>query len=177
MERPRLDLPLRHLPTVPSTKTLADYTCPMLLVPELHGHDAAAVIHELSYLLYRAGFVPDVLPFYRAALDGERAGGTATDHGWAWPRAVVQNLTQPCFALGRCRAPLVWLQGLKPSVQLVFLLAVPKNYVGNDRALETGLRQLSTDQPLRTRLFAARDCGELFDVLSQVSLPALVDAA
>lgn len=163
--------------TVPSTRTLADYTCPMLLAPKLHGQDAAAVVHELSYLLYRAGYVPDVLPFYRAALDRERVASTATDYGWAWPRAVVQDLAQPCFALGRCLVPLVWSQGLKPSVHLVFLLAVPKTYESDARALEAGLRRLNTDQPLRHRLSAARDRGELFDVLGQVSLPALVNAA
>jgi len=167
----------RQLLTVPSTKTLADYTCPMLLAPELRGQDAAAVIHELSYMLYRAGFVSDVLPFYRAALDRERAGRTATDRGWAWPRAVVQDLAQPCFALGRCAAPVAWSQGLKPSVHHVFLLAVPKNYASDDRALEAGLMRLNTDQSLRLRLAGARDCGELFDVLNQVKLSALVDDA
>ena len=167
----------RHLLAGAPTKTLADYTCPMLLVPELRGQTAAAVIHELSYLLYRAGFVPDVLPFYRAALARERAGSTATGHGWAWPRAVVPDLAQPCFALGRCPAPLAWPQGSKPSVQFVFLLAVPNICASNDRALEMGLTRLNTDQPLRTRLSAARDCGEMFDVLSQASLSALVGNA
>ena len=160
-----------------STKTLADYTCPMLLVPELHGRDAAAVIHELSYLLYRAGYVPDVLPFYRAALDRERASSSATNHSWAWPRAVVQGLKQPCFALGRCSTPLIWPPGVKPSVRLVFLLAVPEYGARDDQALMAAVLRLHTEPPLRTRLSAARDCGELFDVLSQVSLPALDDAA
>jgi PTS system fructose-specific IIC component len=166
-----------HLLAVAPTKTLADYTCPMLLAPELHGRDAAAVIHELSYLLYRAGFVPDVLPFYRAALDRERAHSTVTDQGCAWPEAVVQDLAQPCFALGRFPAPLAWFQELKPCVHLVFLLATPKTSAGNDQAMVAGLMRLNTDQPLRQRLFAARDRGEMFDVLSQVSLSALVDAA
>jgi len=160
-----------------STKTLADYTCPMLLVPELHGRDAAAVVHELSYLLYRAGYVPDVLPFYRAALDRERASSSATNHSWAWPRAVAQGLKQPCFALGRCAAPLVWPPGWQPSVQLVFLLATPENSARHDQALMAGVLRLHMEPPLRTRLSAARDRGELFDVLSQVSLPVLVDAA
>ncbi|HTZ20235.1 MAG TPA: PTS sugar transporter subunit IIA [Opitutaceae bacterium] len=158
-------------------KTLADYTCPMLLAPGLHGQNPSAVIHELSYLLYRAGFVPDVLPFYRTALERERIGSSATDYGWAWPRAMVQDLAQPCFALGRCLVPLAWSPGLKPSVRCVFLLAVPMNYTDNDRALEAGLRRLNTDQPLRRRLCAARDLGEMFDVLSQINLPALVDDA
>ena len=143
----------------------------------MRGQNAAAVIHELSYLLYRAGFVPDVLPFYRAALDRESADSTATDYGWAWPRAVVQDLAQPCFALGGCAAPVAWFQGLKPSVHHVFLLAVPKSYESDDRALAAGLMRLHTDQPLRQRLSAARDCGEMFDVLSQVNLSALVDDA
>ena len=150
----------------------------MLLAPSLRGQNPATVIHELSYLLYRAGYVPDVLPFYRAALDREHAGSSATDYGWAWPRAEVQDLAQPCFALGRCSAPVTWIPGLKPSVHFVFLLAVPKNYADHDQALEAGLVRLNTDQPLRQRLSAARDLGEIFDLLSQVNLSALVgDAA
>jgi hypothetical protein len=62
-------------------------------------------------------------------------------------------------------------------VHLVLLLALPQNYASNDRALEAGLVRLNTDQLLRTRLSAARDRGELFDVLSQVSFSALDDAA
>ena len=177
MKKLRPDMSPRQLLTIPSTKTLADYTCPMLLAPGLRGQDAATVIHELSYLLYRAGFVPDVLPFYRAALDRERPGNSVTSYGWAWPRAVVRDLVQPCFALGRCLAPVAWSQGLKPFVHHVFLLAMPKDYADNDRALEAGLTRLNTDQPLRARLSTARDCGEMFDVLSQVNLSALVDDA
>jgi mannitol/fructose-specific phosphotransferase system IIA component (Ntr-type) len=177
MERPRSDISAHDRLTVPAPKTLADYTCPMLLATSLRGQNPATVIHELSYLLYRAGYVPDVLPFYRAALDRERAGSSATDYGWAWPRAAVQDLAQPCFALGRCSAPVAWFPGLKPSVHFVFLLAVPNNYTDNDRALEAGLMRLDTDQPLRQRLSAARDLGEIFDMLNQVNLSAVVDDA
>jgi len=41
----------RDLLTVRATQTLADHTGPMLLAPGLRGPNAAAVIHEFSYLL------------------------------------------------------------------------------------------------------------------------------
>jgi mannitol/fructose-specific phosphotransferase system IIA component (Ntr-type) len=62
-------------------------------------------------------------------------------------------------------------------VHLVFLLATPGNNARNDQALMAGVLRLHMEPPLRTRLSAARDRGELFDVLSQVSLPVLVDVA
>ena len=50
--------------------SLADYTQPALIVPQLRERDTAGIIGELSQALQRQGCVPDVLPFYQAAIKG-----------------------------------------------------------------------------------------------------------
>jgi mannitol/fructose-specific phosphotransferase system IIA component (Ntr-type) len=152
--------------------TLADRTYPVLLEPRLRGQDVAAAIHELSYLLHRAGFVRDVLPFYEAALDHERLCSTATEAGWAMPQALVADLERPCFALGRSPQPMDWLPGAKSRVQLVFLLAMPATPSDDFLAIDAGLRALRSDGALLGQLRGATDTGEMFDVLRQIRLPA-----
>jgi len=43
--------------------TLADYTRPGLIVPQLREGDTAGIISELSKVLQEQGVVSDVLPF------------------------------------------------------------------------------------------------------------------
>ena len=49
--------------------SLADYTKWALIVPLLREGDTAGIICELSQVLQRQGYVPDVPPFYQAALN------------------------------------------------------------------------------------------------------------
>src|ERR1035437_6752884 len=51
-----------------TTVSLADYTRPELIVPQLRERDTAGIIGELGRVLQRHGCVPDILPFYQAAL-------------------------------------------------------------------------------------------------------------
>src|SRR3974377_461263 len=108
-----------------SSMTLADFTSPGLVIPHLRGPDAASVIQELSQALQREGHVPDLLPFYHAALNGEFLLSTDREAGMALPHARLAGLRELSFALGRGDTPMVWGGRGTPSVWLVFLLAVP----------------------------------------------------
>ena len=57
--------------------SLADYTRLELIVPRLRERDTAGIISELSQVLQRQGGVPDVLPFYQAALNQEMLANSA----------------------------------------------------------------------------------------------------
>ena len=71
----------------PATLTLADFTSGGLLVPRLRGRDAASVIQELSQVLQRETRIPDLLPFYHAALNREFMVSTNMEAGMAFPHA------------------------------------------------------------------------------------------
>ncbi len=155
--------------TYVTSASLADFTGAGLIIPFLRGQEAAAVMQELSVVLQREGRVPDLLPFYQAALNREFLCSTATETGWALPHAQVKDLAKPCFALGRSLAPIPWPRD-KRGVQMVFLLAVPETDVRGYMTLMTGLARLSKNKGLQDTLMRASDSFEVLNVLRQVTL-------
>jgi mannitol/fructose-specific phosphotransferase system IIA component (Ntr-type) len=88
--------------------TLADFTSPGLIIPHLRGQDAPSVIQELSQALQREMRVPDLLPFYHAALNREFLLASDWEAGMAFPHARLPALKEVCFAFGRSDEPLGW---------------------------------------------------------------------
>ena len=79
--------------------TLADFTSPSLIISHLRGQDAASVIQELSQALQREKRVPDLLPFYHAALNHEFLVSSDMEAGMAFPHARLPGLKELAFAL------------------------------------------------------------------------------
>lgn len=150
--------------------TLADFTSPGLIIPHLCGEEAASAIKELSQVLQLEKRVPDLLPFYQAALNREFMVSTNMEAGMAFPHARVPGLKQVSFALGRSDEPLCWGPNAARSVRLVFLMAVPATDATQYLLLISGLARLSKDSVLVARLHAARDTFQMLEVLQQVGL-------
>jgi mannitol/fructose-specific phosphotransferase system IIA component (Ntr-type) len=94
-------------------------------VPRLREGDTAGIISELSQALQRECCVPDVLPFYQAALNQELLTNSALDCGLAFPHARLGGIKRLQFAFGRTPEPIVWGAKSAWPVQFIFLLAVP----------------------------------------------------
>ena len=157
--------------TTPNTsKTLADFTGPGLIIPHLRGQDAASVIQELSRAMQREGRVPDLLPFYHAALNHEFLVGTEMEAGMAFPHARLPGLKELSFAFGRSVEPLGWGAKAVRSVRLVFLMAVPATDSTQYLLLISGLARLAKDEQLVERLHAVQDTFQILEVLQQVRL-------
>jgi mannitol/fructose-specific phosphotransferase system IIA component (Ntr-type) len=150
--------------------TLADFTSPGLIVPHLHGQDAASVIQELSQALQREQRIPDLLPFYHAALNREFMVSTDMEAGMAFPHARLPALKEVSFSLGRSDEPLRWGTRIATSVRLVFLLAVPATDSTQYLLLISGLARLAKDHRLVEMLYEARDTFQIIEVLKQVEL-------
>lgn len=150
--------------------SLADFTEPALMLPELSGQDPAVVIQQLSQALQRTSRVPDLLPFYQAVLNREFLISTALDYGIALPHARLSTLKNLCFALGRSSAPLQWGTKDSPPVRLVFLLAVPSTEAAEYLLLMGGLGRLGKDPLLLSQLLAAGNSNDMFSVLRQIKL-------
>jgi mannitol/fructose-specific phosphotransferase system IIA component (Ntr-type) len=150
--------------------TLADFTSPGLIIPHLRGEEAASAIKELSQVLQLEKRVPDLLPFYQAALNREFMVSTHMESGIAFPHARVPGLKQVCFALGRSDEPLGWGPNAARSVRLVFLIAVPATDATEYLLLISGLARLSRDSGLVARLHTARDTFQILETLQQVRL-------
>jgi PTS system nitrogen regulatory IIA component len=150
--------------------TLAAFTSPGLIIPSLRGRDVATVIQELSQALQREARVPDLLPFYHAALNREFLVSTEMGAGMAFPHARVAGLKELSFALGRSDEPLGWGAKASRSVRLVFLLAVPATDSTQYLQLISGLARLAKEPKLVEKLRSAVDTFQIFDVLRRVSL-------
>jgi mannitol/fructose-specific phosphotransferase system IIA component (Ntr-type) len=150
--------------------TLADFTSPGLVIPRLSGEDAASVIQELSQALRREKRVPDLLPFYHAALNHEFLVGSNLEAGLAFPHARLPGLGEIAFALGRSDEPLGWWSQAARSVRLVFLVAVPATDSTRYLLLCSGFARLSKDAALVERLLAAPDASAMLEALRQIKL-------
>ncbi len=150
--------------------TLADFTSPGLMVPSLRGCDAASVIQELSQAMQHEKRVPDLLPFYEAALNREFLVSSDMEAGMAFPHARLPGLKELAFALGRSEEPLRWgAKAIRP-VRLVFLLAVPKTDSTQYLLVVAGLGRLARDSQLVEKLQTAPDNFQMFEVIQQVEL-------
>jgi len=152
------------------TMTLADFTSLGLIIPHLRGQDAASVIQELSRALQRDKRVPDLLPFYHAALNREFMVSTDIEAGMAFPHARLPGLKELSFALGRSDQPLGWGTKASAPVRLVFLMAVPATDSTQYLLLISGLMRLARDSRLVETLHAAQDTFQIAEVLRQVEL-------
>jgi mannitol/fructose-specific phosphotransferase system IIA component (Ntr-type) len=150
--------------------TLADFTSPGLIVPHLRGQDTAMVIQELSQAMRREQRVPDLLPFYHAALNREFLVVSDWEEGMAFPHARLPGLKQVFFALGRSDESLSWVGKAVHSVRLVFLIAVPATDSTQYLSLISGLARLAKNERLVNRLHGARDTFEIIEVLKQIEL-------
>jgi mannitol/fructose-specific phosphotransferase system IIA component (Ntr-type) len=150
--------------------TLANFTSPSLILLDLRGDGAASAIKELSRALHVDHRVPDVLPFYQAALNREFMASTNLEAGMAFPHARVPGLKEVSFALGRSDEPLRWAPQAAGSVRLIFLTAVPATDATQYLLLSSGFARLSRDLGLVARLQAAPDTFQMLEVLQQVGL-------
>jgi mannitol/fructose-specific phosphotransferase system IIA component (Ntr-type) len=150
--------------------SLADYTGPGLIVPQLREGDTAGIISELSQVLQRQGAVPDVLPFYQSALNQELLTSSALDCGLAFPHARLCGIKRVKFALGRTPAPIAW--GAKSSwpVQLIFLLAVPATDAAGYLHLLASLARLGQQPDVLAQLRAAENVEAILTVLGNIRM-------
>jgi mannitol/fructose-specific phosphotransferase system IIA component (Ntr-type) len=150
--------------------SLADFTRRELIVLQLRERDAAGIIGELSRILRQQDCVPDVLPFYQAALNQELLSNSANGFGIAVAHARLSGVKHLQFALGRAAPPVVW--GTKGSwpVQLVFLLAVPATDAASYLHLLSSLARLGGNHEILAELLVASDTSGMLAILSKIKL-------
>lgn len=149
---------------------LADFTSAGLILPYLRSEDAASAIQALSHVLQQENRIPDMLPFYQAALNREYMAGTEIEAGMAFPHARMPGLKDVAFALGRCPEPMAWGPRGVRSVRLVFLLAVPATDATQYLLLISGLVRMARNQELLQKLQNAEDPFLIYELLKQVEL-------
>jgi mannitol/fructose-specific phosphotransferase system IIA component (Ntr-type) len=150
--------------------SLADFTRPALVIPELRERDTPGIIGELTQALHRNGSVPDVLPFYHTALNQELLSNSALDCGLAFPHARLGGLKQLQFALGLLPDPIVWAAKHSWPVQIIFLLAVPATDAAGYLHLLATLARLGQQRHLLLELRSASTPAAILSVLEKIKL-------
>jgi len=150
--------------------SLTTFTSVALMVPELRGADIAAVLAELSEALQREARIPELLPFYHAALNREYLDSTSMSDGFAFPHARLHGLKTLSFALGRSPKPIFWGGQHSAPVRLVFLSAVPATEATAYLGLIAALSRLSREPHQIASLLAAPDAEAMLSILQQIKL-------
>lgn len=150
--------------------TLADYTRSGLIVPRLRERDTAGIISELSNVLQQQGVVPDVLPFYHAALNHELLANSALDCGIALPHGRLNGVKQLQFAFGRAPEPVTWCARGSWPVRFIFLLAVPATDAACYLHLLASLARLGAQSDRLADLSAADDAAAILALLEQTRI-------
>jgi fructose PTS system EIIBC or EIIC component len=163
-------MPLELTSNLATLVTLADYTSLGLIVPTLRERDTAGIISELSQVLQRQGCLPDVLPFYHAALNQELLSSSALPCGIAFPHARLSGAKRLRFAFGRAAQPVNWGANGAAPVQLVFLLAVPATDAASYLHLLASLARLGEQSDYLRELRGAQDAEAILAVLEKIRL-------
>lgn len=163
-------MPVETSASVAATGALAHFTRAELMVPHLRGAEPASIIHELARALQAEGFVPDLLPFYHAALNQELMANSGLDYGIAIPHARLGGITRLQFALGRTPDPIPWCSRSASPAQLIFLLAVPATDAARYLHLLASLARLGQQRDLLAELRKAPDPTSMYRVLEKVKI-------
>lgn len=150
--------------------SMLEYTRHELIVPHLRETDTAGIIGQLSEGLQRQRVVPDLLPFYHAALNQELLHNSALESGIAIPHARLTGVKHVQFSFGRTAFPVSW--GVKGSwaVQFIFLVAVPASDSATYLQLLAGIARLSQQPELIAELRKATGAEDLLAVFERVRL-------
>jgi mannitol/fructose-specific phosphotransferase system IIA component (Ntr-type) len=150
--------------------SLTTFTSAALMVPKLRGADVTAVLAELSEALQREARIPELLPFYHAALNREYLSSTSMNDGFAFPHARLHGLKTLSFALGRSPKPIFWGGQNSVPVRLVFLSAVPATDATGYLGYVAALSRLSREPYQIASLLAAPDAEAMLSILQQIKL-------
>ncbi len=163
-------LPLDAIVSSARPPTLADFTSVGLVVPRLREVDAPGVIGELSQVLQREGCVPDMLPFYHAAMNQELLGNSALPCGIALPHARLPGVKQVQFAFGLAPEPIIWGSRNSWPVQFIFLLAVPATDAARYLHLLATLARLGQQAGHLAELRSATTADEILGALEKLTM-------
>lgn len=147
--------------------TLTQLLTEQLVKLHLEGTTKDEIMEEMIELIDQAGGLLDRKGYKQALYDREREGSTGIGFGIAIPHGKSDAVKHPCIAFGMKHEGVDWdsLDGEK--VKLIFMIAVPEQYAGNEhlKILQLLARKLM-DETFREQLLTVRkveDVLQLFE--------------
>jgi PTS system nitrogen regulatory IIA component len=136
-----------------------------MVVPELGGSTKAQVLRELARPLANKYRNLDLNAITAVLAERERLGSTAIGDGIAIPHGKMPGVMQIVSTFGRHRKGVDFesLDG-KPT-HLFFVLIAPEDSTSQHLKALARVSRLFKDASFRERLLAAKDAGELFQLI------------
>ncbi|CUA80819.1 PTS sugar transporter subunit IIA [Anoxybacillus suryakundensis] len=147
--------------------TVTQLMTKQLVKLQLDGTTKDEIMEEMIGLIDGAGGLVDREQYKQALYDREREGSTGIGFGIAIPHGKSDAVKHPCLAFGMKHEGVDWdsLDGEK--VKLIFMIAVPEQYAGNEhlKILQLLARKLM-DETFREQILTVRkveDVLQLFE--------------
>lgn len=125
------------------------------------------VIQEMVNLLGKAGKVTDKEIYFKSVIERENLGSTGIGKGIAIPHGKSDVITEVAVAFGRSVRGIDFDSLDDKPVNLVFLLAAPKNVGGVYLKALAQLSRLLRQQEFRESLIGSKTKSEVLEILSR----------
>ncbi len=152
-----------------SADSLARFTSPALVVPQLCEQSPAGVARELNGLLHRHAALPESFFLTPAALCRELLTNTSLDCGMLIAQVRSTPVTRSCFALGRAREPLPWRAQWLTPVEFICVAVEPSRKMGEYGRVMTALTRLAGHSEAILELRAAKGVDDMLTILERFS--------
>lgn len=149
--------------------TLADFTEPSMLVPELFNERQESALAELSNRLEDAGRVKNARVFARAVIKHESLVSTVFDEV-AFSLARGHTAAELSFAIGLSQYGIRWGKRKPPTVYAVVLFAVPASVDGMYLSILTAFSALLRDKLAFPELRHSKRPEEMFERLTHAEV-------
>jgi len=135
---------------------------------ELDSNGKDDVIGELVDLAAQSKLVRDKDLLLEEVLKREKLVTTGVGHGVAFPHAKTRAMKGIVIAFGRSTDGVSFAAMDHKPVRLFFLIAAPEDTIGAHLNVMARLSFLMKSQENRDRLLAAKNAGEVMEVLDSV---------
>jgi len=138
-----------------------------LIELELKASKKEDVILEMVTLLEKAGKVSDREIYFKSVIERENLGSTGIGKGIAIPHGKSDVINEVSIAFGRSTKGIDFDSLDDKPVNLVFLLAAPKNVGGVYLKALAQLSRLLRQQEFRESILSAGNKSEVLDILAK----------
>jgi mannitol/fructose-specific phosphotransferase system IIA component (Ntr-type) len=139
------------------------------IAPELEATSKAAVLEELTSLLFRRRRLRGAAAALEQIMNREAIESTGIGQGIAVPHARVAGLRDLVCAVGRASQGLDFMAVDKEPVHLIFLICYPPSHQTTYLNFIATVAKLLREQDSLQAILKARTAADIFEVLEQLS--------
>jgi PTS system nitrogen regulatory IIA component len=145
---------------------IVDFVRPELIIPELSGRKKAEVVAELAHHMARQQPEINAQALIKVLMEREQLASTAIGEEVAIPHGKLDAVGRLTACVGRSRAGIDFDSMDGRPTHIFFVLVAPENSTGIHLKALARISRLFKDPGFRSRLLAARDGAEIYQVIA-----------